>query len=70
LGLFASQAAIALDLLRGARRARAIVEGGAVDVALVAELAGALEDLEEERREAALQLLRALVAVLAPPAQH
>ncbi|MBA3243942.1 MAG: GAF domain-containing protein [Actinobacteria bacterium] len=67
LGLFASQAAIALDLLRGARRAKAIVEGGAVDVALVAELAAALEGLEEERREAGLQLLRALVAVLAPP---
>ena len=36
LGLFASQAAIALDLLRGARRAKAVVEGGAVDVAIVA----------------------------------
>jgi len=66
LGLFASQAAIALDLLRGARRAKAIVQGGAVDIALVAELAAALEGLEEERREAALQLLRALVAVIAP----
>lgn len=65
LGLFASQAAIALDLLRGARRAKAIVEGGPVDVALVAELAAALEAAEEERREAGLQLLRALIDLIA-----
>ncbi len=64
LGLFASQAAIALDLLRGARRAKAIVQGGAVDVALVAELAAALEATEEGQREAGLKLLRALVDVL------
>jgi GAF domain-containing protein len=64
LGLFASQAAIALDLLRGARRAKAIVEGGAVDVALVAELASALEGADDERREAGIELLRALVAVV------
>jgi len=67
LGLFASQAAIALDLLRGARRAKAIVQGGAVDVALVAELAAAVEAMEDERREAGIELLRALVAVLARP---
>ncbi|MBA2332174.1 MAG: GAF domain-containing protein [Actinobacteria bacterium] len=65
LGLFASQAAIALDLLRGARRAKAIVQGGAVDIALVAELAAALERADDERRETGLQLLRALIAVLA-----
>ena len=65
LGLFASQAAIALDLLRGARRAKAVVEGGAVDVAIVAELAAALEAADEEQREAGLRLLRAsLVEVL------
>jgi len=64
LGLFASQAAIALDLLRGARRAKAIVQGGAVDVALVAELAAALEATEEGHREAGLQLLRALVEII------
>ena len=64
LGLFASQAAIALDLLRGARRAKAVVEGGNVDVSVVARLAAALEATEEERRDEALALLRALVAVL------
>ena len=64
LGLFASQAAIALDLLRGARRAKAVVEGGAVDVAIVAELAAALEAADEEQREAGLRLLRSLVEVL------
>ncbi len=64
LGLFASQAAIALDLLRGARRAKAVVEGGSVDVAVVAELAAALESADEEQREAGLRLLRSLVEVL------
>lgn len=64
LGLFAGQAAIALDLLRGSRRARALVAGGPVDVALVAELAAALESNDDERRESAVALLRALVAVL------
>ncbi len=64
LGVFAAQAAIGLDLLRGARRAKASIEGGPVDVALVAELAAALEATEDERREEGIELLRSLVAVL------
>jgi GAF domain-containing protein len=64
LGLFANQAAIALDLLRGARRARAVIEGGGGDVDAVTGLAAALDALEGERREAGLSLLRALEQVL------
>ena len=63
LGLFANEAAIALDLLRSARRAKAALEG-ASDVAVVARIAAALEKLEGERREAGLRLLGALEEVL------
>src|SRR5256714_4977581 len=42
LGLFANQAAIALDLLQRARRAQAVL-GGEGELAVVARLAGALE---------------------------
>jgi GAF domain-containing protein len=64
LGLFASQAAIALDLLRRARQAKAVVDGAGGDVAAVAALAAALEGADEERREAGLRLLRALAELL------
>jgi GAF domain-containing protein len=61
LGLFAVQAAIALDLLRGSRRAKAALEGRDAAVARVAE---ALERLED--RAAAERLLAALADVLGP----
>ena len=64
LGLFANQAAIALDLLRGARRARAVIETGGGDIDAVTALASTLDALEEEHREAAVSLLRALEQVL------
>ena len=64
LGLFANQAAIALDLLRRARRAEAVLAGDGADVAVVARLAAALEGLGEEKRLAALELLAALAEVL------
>ena len=63
LGLFASQAAIALALLGSARRARRALEGEG-DVAAVAALAKALESLEGERREAGAALLGDLTRVL------
>lgn len=66
LGLFASQAAIALDLLRGARRARAVIEGGGGDIDAVTALATTLEALDGERRDAGVALLRALEQVLRP----
>ena len=60
LGLFANQAAIALDLLRRARRARAVLEDGDADAAAVARLAGRLDALEGAKRKAGMDLLNAL----------
>ena len=66
LGLFANQAAIALDLLQRARRAEMLLEGGGGDAAVVARLASALDALEDKRREAGLRLLGALADLLGP----
>ena len=67
LGMFANQAAIALDLLQRARRARALVEGGSSgDTAAVARLAETVEALDDDRREAGVRLITALEAVLRP----
>jgi GAF domain-containing protein len=60
LGLFANQAAIALDLLRKARRAQAVLEDSAADMGVVARVASTLDALEGPRREAGLQLLGSL----------
>jgi GAF domain-containing protein len=64
LGLFANQAAVALDLLQRGRRAARLLEGSEEDVALVAALAGRLDALEGEQREAGLELLAALNKIL------
>ena len=64
LGLFANQAAIALDLLQRARHARAVLAESGSDAGVVSRLASALEGLEEEQREPALRLLAALDDVL------
>ncbi|HEV2711562.1 MAG TPA: GAF domain-containing protein, partial [Gaiellaceae bacterium] len=64
LGLFANQAAIALDLLRKARRARAVLEESGADVEALARLAARLDELEGARREAGLELVRSLEGVL------
>jgi GAF domain-containing protein len=58
LGLFANQAALALDLMQRNRRAAAAVEGEATSVA---SLAAAVDALDGPRRESAERL----VAVLA-----
>jgi GAF domain-containing protein len=63
LGLFANQAAIALDLLQRARRARAALEGGG-ELGALARLAATREDGDEERRAAGLELLAALERLL------
>jgi GAF domain-containing protein len=63
LGLFANQAAIALDLLQRGRRAKAALEGGG-DLGPLARIAARIEDAEPERRGAALELLRALEKML------
>ncbi len=59
LGLFASQAALALSLLASARRAREALEGDG-HAGELASLATALEGLDEDRRPAADALVRAL----------
>ena len=63
LGLFANQAAIALDLLQRARRAQAAVQGS--ELAVVARIARALDAAPKRRREAALRLLEAIDELLA-----
>jgi GAF domain-containing protein len=60
LGLFANQAAIALDLLARAQRAKALLEGSG-EAAVVARLAALLDDREGT---AARQLLEALEQLL------
>ena len=60
LGLFANQAAIALDLLRKTRRARAVLEESGADIEALARLAGNLDELEGTEREAGLELIRSL----------
>jgi GAF domain-containing protein len=66
LGLFANQAAIALDLLQRARLARAALEGEG-DLSVVARVAESLErarDDEDGSREPALRLLAELEKLL------
>ena len=64
LGLFAGQAAIALDLLQAARRARAVLAGSDKELTVVARVVEALNGLEGEARIAGLRLLEALDEVL------
>ena len=63
LGLFANQAAIALDLLQRARRAQAAVQGG--ELAVVARIARALDEEPTRKRDATLRLLEAIEELLA-----
>jgi GAF domain-containing protein len=66
LGLFASQAAVALDLLLRARRAQDAL-AGAGDLAVLARVAGALEarrENEDGTRDSALSLLAELEKLL------
>jgi GAF domain-containing protein len=64
LGLFANQAAIALSLLQRARRAEAVLGESGEEAGVVARLAGTVQELDEERREAGLKLLGAVEDVL------
>jgi GAF domain-containing protein len=64
LGMFATQAAIALDLLGRSRSARRVLAGVDGGEAPLTRLAAALERAEEEDREAALALLAAAEALL------
>jgi GAF domain-containing protein len=64
LGLFANEAAIALDLLQKARTARTVLEEEGGDAAVVARFTRLLGDAPPERRDAALRLLSALEELL------
>ena len=64
LGLFANQAAVALDLLQRGRRAKAALDGDG-ELGALARFASTLEDADDERRAAGLQLLAALERLLA-----
>jgi GAF domain-containing protein len=64
LGLFANQAAIALDLLGKARRARGVLEDSGSDIEALARLAGRLDELEGAQRDAGLELVRSLERLL------
>ncbi|HEX5469430.1 MAG TPA: GAF domain-containing protein [Gaiellaceae bacterium] len=64
LGIFATQAAAALNLLRVARGARQALAGSDDLHGLAAKLARAVDDLPEERREAGIALLDALVKLI------
>jgi GAF domain-containing protein len=63
LGLFANQAAIALDLLQRARRAHEALQGDG-ELAVVSSLAEKLEARREEGSETALRLLAELERLL------
>ena len=64
LGLFANEAAIALDLLQKARTARTVLEDEGDDADAFARFAARLDEADEDKREAALQLLDALGKLL------
>ena len=57
LGLFANQAAIAVDLLLKAREAERLLGEGGGELEVVARLATAVDALEDEQREAGFRLL-------------
>jgi GAF domain-containing protein len=63
LGLFANQAAIALDLLARARRARALLEDDAA-AAVVARVTALVDERAEDGDEAGLRFLQALERLL------
>jgi GAF domain-containing protein len=64
LGMFATQAAAALDLLERSRSARRVLSGAEGADSPLTRLAAALEQAEPEDREATLALLRAAEALL------
>jgi GAF domain-containing protein len=66
LSLFANQAAIALDLLQRARRARTVLhEEGQDDLEAISRLAAVLDELEGRDRETALRLVETIEELLA-----
>ena len=64
LGLFANQAAIALDLLQRARRAESMLAESGEGAEALARLAATVDKLEDEHRAAAVKLLGSVEEVL------
>ncbi|HZO78246.1 MAG TPA: GAF domain-containing protein [Solirubrobacteraceae bacterium] len=64
LGLFANQAAVALDLLLQARRIEALLASSGDELKAVAGLAARLDRLDDERRAAGVRLLEDLAEIL------
>jgi len=64
LGLFANQAAIAVDLLLKAREAERLLGSAGGELDVVARLATAVDALEDDRREAGFRLLNHLAKTL------
>jgi GAF domain-containing protein len=64
LGLFANQAAVALDLLLQARRIEALLAASGDELEAVARLAFRLDRLDDERRAAGVRLLHDLAEIL------
>ena len=64
LGLFANQAAVALDLLLQARRIEALLAASGDELQAVARLAFRLDRLDNERRAAGVRLLHDLADIL------
>ncbi|HEX5029204.1 MAG TPA: GAF domain-containing protein [Gaiellaceae bacterium] len=64
LGLFANQAAIAVDLLLKARQAERLLGESGGELEVVARLATAVDGLEDEQRDAGLKLLDHLARTL------
>jgi GAF domain-containing protein len=65
LGLFANQAAVGLDLLQRARKARAALDGEG-NLSAIARIAASIDGTEnDEKRAAGIELLRALEQLLA-----
>ena len=64
LGMFGNQAAIALDLLQSARRARRVLEDDGSELVALARVAAALDALEGGKREAGMRLVAELERVL------
>ena len=64
LGLFANQAAVALDLLLQARRIEALLAGSGDELEAVSRLAMSLDQLDDDRRAAGVRLLQNLAEIL------
>jgi GAF domain-containing protein len=60
LGMFAAQAAIALDLLQRSRSARRLLDDATGDSSALTRLAAALESADPDNRQAAIALVQAL----------